>query len=89
MMRRWCSQADGQVVSTRRRFRNIIVVSAAASTLTFKGVPVAAKLSAKAQGVATQTLGGTELISPFSLDNLAVDSSTRPAVKPTEKGEEE
>ena len=48
-----------------------------------------AKLSAKAQGVATQTLGGTELISPFSLDNLAVDSSTRPAVKPTERGEEE
>ena len=47
-----------------------------------------AKLSAKAQGTATQVLGGTELINPFSLDNLAVEPQSKPAVKPSEKGEE-
>ena len=47
-----------------------------------------ARLSTKAQGAATQTLGGTELISPFSLDSLTTSESDTPQIKPKEKTEE-
>lgn len=47
-----------------------------------------AKGSGKTQSKATRVLGGTELISPFSLDNLTAGENSTPKKKPTQRGEE-
>ena len=47
-----------------------------------------AKGSGKTQAKAARVLGGAELISPFSLDNLTVAQECKPKKKPQQRGEE-